>query len=433
MKQIAVNLKKCLCLMLGIFLLTSNVQVFAQEADFLAPATTGMIAGENKIFGNTLERFKSGINKREYTVYTIFHELLDYYENLIKEEDLILAYTRSIDVADKTAIEIIAYSKYLATESYEALKVIRLEDQIVFKKLEALISLAFTEKEVVDFENCLKYFENRFGKDKIYESLKKDVIIYNKEIYPKMAEFFRKAVKPSEILEFAYKSPAMLPKERAGIKLTLEVMDLDVSVPQLVKSIRGYLTDFGKGMRDVKYYPPASLIRELKEMSFAERTKYVDEITELKPGSKNFVRDFKELDRPAKRYVSKNITEGFWPLAIVSAIIVAGSISEAYAQNNFDAAAAQANLAEIGNKIEEGTASKAEKWLFFTDPYSDSFIETDPLYTLEFVNLVSEAYQAERVLNEAEEETTDIQQGIENTIISRYQQGIDFSQFGSLE
>ena len=210
-----------------------------------------------------------------------------------------------------------------------------------------------------------------------------------------------------------------MPKEKAGIKLTLEAMDADVSVTSLVKNIRKYLTDFGTKIKDVKYYPTASLTRELKGMTLAERAKYVDELTELKSGSKTFISDFKKLDRPSKRYVGKSITKGMWELPLIGAIITAAIITEITADNNFNPAytASIKDISEMKNKIENGEATLQEQWLFYTDERNESLIQKDAVHTLHFVKLASMVYAEEQVIIEEEKETNN---KIETTFIKKY-------------
>ncbi|MBQ2312565.1 MAG: hypothetical protein II183_00175, partial [Elusimicrobiaceae bacterium] len=218
----------------------------------------------------------------------------------------------------------------------------------------------------------------------------------------------------------------MLPKEKAGVKLVLEAKDADITITTLVKSIHSYLTKFGAGIKDVKYYPIASLTRELNGMNLAERTKYVEGLTDLQKGSQTFIKDFEKLDPYSKRYIGKNITKGFWPLAIVGAILTANYISNAMAENHCNnTTVKQKNLAEIGKKIEEGTANKSEKWIFFTNPISQGFVETDPVYTLNFVKLAADVYRAENFLDQIKTEEVKQQHNIENKLRDTYQKTSD--------
>ena len=442
MKQIIHEFKKYFCLTLGICLITSSVPSFSQETDFLEPILLRDIKEYNLAFGKQLEDltlFINGIGMRD----TLIDELIEKYNALIKEEDKILSRTKLVNLYYREPLEIIAFNKYIDLGGLEALETMRLQDRILLNKIKT--SFYFVENKypkVVfepaygilgkerseEFKNCIKYFEKRFGEDKIYEALKNDFAAYNRGLYPKMTEFFIKTgVDPVEVLRIAYKELDMFPKEKAGIKLVVDAMDSDILVPKLVEKIRSYLTNFGKGIRDVKWYPPESIAKELEAMSIAKRTQYTYEITELKPGSKNFIKDVKKLDVPGKRYVIKNITQGLWPLAIVGAIATAAYITTLSAENHYNnTTKSQRELAEIGKKIENGTATKAEKYVFFTNPISKQFVETDPVYTLNFVKLAYDVYQADKLLNEIKsEEAQRQQQDVENEFMNNYQKTSD--------
>ena len=62
-------------------------------------------------------------------------------------------------------------------------------------------------------------------------------------------------------------------------------------------------------------------------------------------------------------------------------------------------------------KIEDGEASPAEKWQFYTNKRTEELVKTDPVHTLNFVQLASQAYQEEQALEEkaAEEENNKVQ------------------------
>ncbi len=438
-----IKLKKYFCLILSITFVISSPSAIAQETDLLTLPSVGNIRLYNQHFMSEIEDL-DWIFTKSLVIYDRGPKALkqaeDWYKKMIAEEDKILLYTRAIDVANKDAIEIIIYTKYLANQNTELLEFVRLTDQIAFQKLKTLVEFIISEgyinptlsyrqligpKKSNEFKNCIEYFQNRFSDDNFYKGIKKDINTYNTKVYGKMVSFFRENVKPAEIMEYAFKN-GMLPKEKAGVKLVLEAKDADVSITALVKSIRGYLTQFGTKVTDIKYYPVASLTRELKSMDLAERTKYVEGLTDLQKGSQTFIKDFEKLDPYYKRYIGKNITKGFWPLAIVGAVLTANYMIDAIAENHYNKMTLkQRDLAEIGKKIEEGTANKSEKWIFFTNPISQRFVETDPVYTLNFVKLAADIYQAENFLDQIKTEEVKQQHNIENKLMDTYQKTSD--------
>ena len=447
MKQIISKLRKCLCLALSIFLLTSNIQVFGQEVNNLLnqPSFEELTQYRYK-FDKFLRSLRFDLNESYISQWLTYSDIslletLKNYEYLIQEEDKILSYARSLDMINKgemDIMDIIVHNKYLSNDSYKMLSNVRMQDEIVLNKLKELVKffnavalehniegtktslVNFIDKEKrEEFINCINYFENRFD-ESFYKYLTKE--IDRRKIYGKMTGLFSKSVKPKDVLEYAYKN-GMLPKEKAGVKLTLEAMDADVSVNSLVKSIRKYLTDFGTKIKDVKYYTKKSLVRELEGMTLAERTKYVDELTELQSGSKEFIKDFNKLDRPAKRYVGKNIIHGTW----VSIGLIAGLtlLFELIPQNSnanninksFEIVDA---LDDISYKIENGEATMPEMLYFYTIPENENLILKDPVHTLNFVKLTEGVMAAEELLEAEKEAKQEANEEVENSILKKY-------------
>ena len=443
MKSIVIRLLKIFCFIFIILLVMSNVFVYGQQNNqFLSSPSIDNIKSYRENFLNYINTIEHDFKYRSPDLWKNsstehFNGALYKYRQLIMEEDNILSYTRALDVADKDVIDIVVYNRYLANDSDKLLSTIRLEDEIVFNKLKTLLEFiesksSFKQEEFLtsgkligakkekEFENCIKYFQERFNEN-FYKALERDIERYNKEIYGQVISFFRGAAKPEDIMEYAFKN-SMLPQEKAGIKLTLEALDSEVSLGKLVKSIRGYLIEFGTKVKNVKYYPVSSLTRALQEMDIIERTRYVNEITELKSGSKNFVKDFEKLDPYSKKYVGKNITKGFWPLAIIGAIATTAYITDVVCENHYNnATVKQRDLAAISKKIENGLATKSEKWVFFTNPVSQGSVETDPVYTLNFVRLAADVYQLENLLDEINAEDNRKQkQAIEDELMGSY-------------
>lgn len=440
MRQITIKFRKYIYLIVTIVLLFSDIQIFAQEADFFAPLSMGDVMPYSQNFITQIDdlywQFNSnfGISDRGRRW---IKNSPTWYEQLIAEEDRILFYTRALDVADKDAIEIITYTKYLSGDISESLRIVRLQDQFVLKKLKEIIELTINEEylntelpysELIgpqktnEFKNCILYFKKRFASENFYNPLKANTIRYNSTIYTtKMVPFFKNAVDPIDILKYTYLE--ILPqKQKAGVKLLFEAMDPQIIKNELTTKIMKYLTDFGEGITDVQFYNLTYIRNMLKGKNVAERTKYVEEITNLQQGSKNFIHDVGKLKPTANRYVRSNITQGFWTLGIICAIITTTSITDVIAENHYNnATRSQRDLANIGKKIENGLASKQEQWIFFTNPISKQFVETDPIYTVNFASLTLDIYQTQNLLNEIKIEEAKQQKDLENSIIDTYQ------------
>lgn len=430
MKKIIKKLKKCLCLTLSIFLLASNVQVFGQEIPIMSYIESMSefdkdIESLRKIFQGIEEHYANP----KKALGGLWSHFFDY------ARDFETKYTNFMNVNIKNYEYIKEYAinnnyedivKILSEEqSFIDQKIIKLEELLPKDAVQIKVSGTRSER-LIEEAKSKKYSAYSIGydetvavwiKDEDVVKIKGYIEHYREEI-ERMSkignlntkvrnQIVREHITPADILEYTYKT-GMLPKEKAGVKLTLEAMDADVSVASLVKSIRSYLTEFGTKIKDVKYYPVASLTRELNGMTLAERTQYVNELTELNSGSKAFIKDLNELDRPTKRYVGKSITKGNWALPLIGSILVAATITELRAENNFSASA---NLPLMKKKIEDGEASPAEKWQFYTNKRTEELVKTDPVHTLNFVQLASQAYQEEQALEEkvAEEENNKVQ------------------------
>ena len=456
MKKLLCNLGKYFCLMLGIFLFISSVPAFGQETNpFISPASIGKMRNARGEFiryvGGMRSLFEKSNALGERDAFALHYEgvdkldsMLSSYEALIKEEDKILSYTRSLDVADRKAMDILAYNKYLAEDSRQALEALRLEDQIVFNKLNTLVEFVVNEynplnsdlvnflgaDKVEEFDNCLKYFENRFDKN-FYNGLKQNIELYNKEIYPKMTDLFRQAVKPGDVLETAFKQ--MPQEQKAALKLSLQARDAEILTEEMAGNMMEYIRTFGKGLTDPKYYSKEGLIVDLKAMNLAERSQYADEITGLNRGSKNFIADYEtQLNTVEKRVVRKSITKGFWVLAGLGAIATAAYITDVAADNHFNAGRTMSNreLATIGKKIENGTANVKERFAFFTNPVTKRYVQEDPVYTLNLVDLVEGVYAANELLNTQKAQGKQIKDNVENGVLKNLDQKMSTTDFG---
>ena len=435
--------------MLGIFLFASSIPVFGQEIEqFLSPASVGKIKSVRNSLMRSVEYLKRLVYDEDtfnFSKYGDDHveDILSSYQKLIEEEDKILSYTRALDVADKEAIDIIVYNRYLAEDSRQALEALRLEDEIVFNKLNTILEFSrenglglfkFTEllgeHGYTELKNCVEYFENRFD-EKFYEGITQGIERYNKEIYPKMTELFRKAVKPGDVLETAFKQ---MPKEqKAALKLGFEARDAEILTEEMAKNMMEYIRNFGKGLTDPKYYSKEGLIVDLKAMNLAERSQYADEIAGLNKGSKNFIADYeKQLNTVEKRVVRKSITKGFWVLAGLGAIATAAYITDVAADNHFnsDRTMAIRDLGSIGKKIENGTANVKEKFAFFSSPSSKSFVKTDPVYTLNLVDLVEGVYAANELLNAQKAQGQQIKDNVEHNVLKNVNKQMGTTDFG---
>ena len=467
MKKLMMCLGKYFCLMLGIFLFASSVPAFGQKIEqgieqFLSPASTGELKNYRKDLLTSIKNFqyKDGVaalfkddNKG------LLDKILSNYEKLIEEEDKILSYTRSLDIADKEAMDILTYSRYFAKDSGHAeLEGVRLQDRIILDKLNNLVKFAESESKplyeslveylgdvsdiessykhpfcrfalevkidnarryegvdwlfdteeligterVAEFENCFTYLKTRFS-DEFYKDLTQGIERYNKEVYPKMTELFRQAVKPFDVLETAFKQ---MPKaQQEALRAAFTVRDVEVATEETAEVLMKYVEDFGKGLRDPKYYSKEGILKNLLAMpSSAKQVEYVDDIAEIssRRGLKNFISDSEKLTPVERNVVSKSITKGFWVLAGLGAIATAAYITDVAADNHFSKnSISPRELGIIAKNIENGTATIREKFAFFTHPATEEYVKKDPVYTLSLVQLASDIYAADELLQEA--------------------------------
>ena len=463
MKKIIIYLGKYFCLMLGILLFTSNVKIFGQEQSI------------QLFYG--MEDFISEINEIEPHLFNLYQKLEDPYEllkkfqeecstkeqlydgkgNLLKELQEV-----SIQYSNKTAQYDYYFNIYKRTHNNELLEELSRpyfdpafnSEMLNYKERETILEMLpkqliqegndyFAKKYIyvlpeIKFNQASRaiyieskdVFNARIAIEHMQDMIRK--MNRNIKLFRKTeAALIRQNYTPLDIMEYAYKK-GMLPKEKAGVKLTLEAMDADVALGTLVKNIRAYLTEFGTKIKDVKFYPAASLTRELKGMSLAERTEYVEGLVDLEKGSKTFVDDFTKLDPYAKRYVGKNITKGFWVLAGLGVITTAAYITDVAADNHFSKnTISPRELGIIAKNIENGTATIREKFAFFTHPATEEYVKKDPVYTLSLVQLASDIYAADELLQEAkkaqEQKTKD---NVENGVLKNLEQKMSTTDFG---
>ena len=463
MKQIISKLRKCLCLTLSIFLLTTNIQVFAQEVQ--NPYRNIPILASNRIenlkyFLSEMEKHKSNMlsyglrghgNDMKYvaTDFKYFDEWVKYY---VKLKDFIREYQGSInepnlydfiktykEILQKPTQKLLAY-KYTANHpKINFRKYARTEDGVMLSKLQEFYSKIdkkyhnntaeldniFNTKIIKEWEGFHKYLEEMI---KMMESFSEEIYQQSMEI---QNQIIREKITPANVLEYAYKE-SMFSKEKASTKLALEAMDADISAKTLVTDIMIYLKEFNIRTKDITMEHPTNLLYRanmgysLKE-KLAERAKYVEELTQLKSGSKEFIKDLNKLDEPTKRYISKKITGGAWVSVglVVGLTLLFELIPQNSNANNVNKSLEIVDaLDDIAYKIENGEATMPEMLYFYTIPENESLILNDPVHTLNFVKLTESVMAAEEILEaekeNQEQETKATTENVENSILKRY-------------
>ena len=464
MKKTIMYLGKYFCLMLGIFLFTSSVGVYGQVTaeDALMKEMSSLyrlnyyqdlrylgldleemealLKNPNEVLDTWLMSWykgdgvinfnKSYLGKREK--WYVLKSKAEHILNGGSVEELSSMYTDhltySLSDLEKAEISRFDPSQFVHKglfwlekdrESYD--RVLQQKYHAVKKYQSGNIAYWIYDEDFKKLKASVRYFRGK------YDEMKESYFLAQKA----KAELLRHKYTPVDVMKYAYKN-GMLPKEKAGVKLTLKAMDNDVSMNALVRSIRAYLTEFGSSIKDVNIIK-SGLTKELKGMSVAERTKYVDGITELTPGSKNFIKDFEILEESGKKYVGRNITKGFWVLAGLGAVATAAYITDVAAYNHFNSGYTMSNrdLAIVGKKIEDGTATIKEKVAFFTNPNSQRFVETDPVYTLSFVQLASDIYAADEFLKETQKaQEQQIQNNVEQNVLKNLNKQMSTTDFG---
>ena len=451
--------------MFGILLLTSNVQIFGQEQSIqlfygMEDFIREIIDIDNHLFElyekledprKLLENFQEECYSRE--------QLCNEKENFLKELQ---------EVSNQYGNKMTQYDYYLniyrRTNKNELLEELSRpyfdptfnSEMLNYKEREIILEML--PEQLIQEGRLSDYFRHKhvYVLPEIkFNQANRDIYILHENVFKariaiehmrdmirkmnRNIKFFRKTeaalirqkYTPLDIMEYAYKS-GMLPKEKAGVKLTLEAMDADVALGTLVKNIRVYLTEFGTKIKNVKFYPAASLTRELKGMSLAERTEYVNELTDLERYSKTFIDDFEKLDRPARRYVGKSITKGFWVLAGLGAIATAAYITDIAADNHFSKnTISPREVGIIAKNIENGTATIREKFAFFTHPATEEYVKKDTVYTLSLVQFASDIYAADELLQEAQRtQGQQIKENVENGVLKNLEQKMSTTDFG---
>lgn len=249
--------------------------------------------------------------------------------------------------------------------------------------------------------------------DKIQE-MKEGIQTINKA----KAELLRQKYTPLDIMDYAYKS-GMLPKGKAGLKLILNTI-IEKFPPEIYDITLEYLKGRA-GIKDVKYCLPESIIKDIESMSLAERT----ELIKVNAG-----KDFKNIEDLFKlRYTT---VRGLWVLAALGAVATSAYITDVATNTHFDPlyTMSPSEVANIGTKIENGTASIQEKLAFFTNPSSEELVETDPVYTLSFVQLASDIYAADELLKTQETREQEVNDKINNTMLNQLEKQMERADFG---
>ena len=459
MKHIIIRIGKYFCLIFGILLVSSNIQIFSQtvkpselmqlneQREILKSKINNFIMTKQKIYesiepiegsnsGAFLKDYKKSLQDLEKEYFSYIQREQNYYSKLMPKrymEELVYQYTGE------------------SNEIRGIISLVRSRDEAVFCKLERMTDLIIDlsdrklaglesfapyrsllpEAKIQEWSNCARYLVNRFD-SKIEVKTVAELKTFYKEILAKLTVFFEKGVNPADVMEYAYRM-GMLPKEQIGIKLTLQAMNDNIPVRSIVKNISKYFADFGTELRNSAKYNAGSLTKELEILTVGKRAKRVGEVVELNPGSRTFIKDLNKLDRDVKKRMIKNITGGFMVLAGLGAIATAEYIMDVSAENHFNSAATMSNkeLAIIGEKIEYGTATVKEKFAFFTNPFCESFIEKNPVYTLSFVDFAADVYAAKEFLENQKAQDKKIKDEVEKNLILNLDNQIGKADFGT--
>ena len=452
--------KKFLCVMLSIILLSSNVQVFAQEVpggvladvykieddinklsdiyECLYQETTAVFYGTEGIHSTVMNEGWSEMasfraNYQEFQ--PVVKEYLEVSEEYLKEmryyvDDIEILYTQfAEEVFDNSIPELVnGYREFMVDFA---------------DRLNHLSEIKYFEEGLPNLRS-LHNFSIKYGKQFVENKETAGYVIDAlQQVYSdrqalaifKGNTFISKNMEIGKLLE---EFSTHVPDEQAKVIISLIASDESVTTTNLINYLSKFFNKFNNKMARVKYLSPANLEKVLMKMSTHERAEFVNNVLNVSQEDRILAKQIRSAEQAGgKKLVSR---ERFFkggsiiaPLIIITSIFIAFNITEMYAANSYSAN----NNTDLRTLEENGEMSLLDM-LQYLEPRNRYLLADRPdilMWLLKDLTELDENLDAITTALEEEQTTTETQEGeslinrslnnenilrVQDTLIQRY-------------
>ncbi len=439
------NFKKHLCIFLGIILLVTNTQIFSQEENITRSIVSeqeieelsAMSKNIARIYKTTLRNITNNskyigyINsgksllaeKNPYSVegpisnsYKVYYkqinelaEHLQIFQNKMRQ-----TYGRYIDTLPENTYLKKVTANYIndrmntlfATQNQYLEKLLSISDIIAeYPQIEDIspiikkISFYTPESKyqylknqyarasrvrnlfIKDLADNQTYYQRAFLEDteKLIRQLQKAEESLSKETI----EFFsQKNHTAEEVLKYF---ETRLPENQRAVLFSLKVSDEGTTIKQLIPHIRYYLKQTNRRLWKLDKFSAEKLTIALSKMPLEKRVNFIDDLLDFTPGTMALRSEIRQAEKNVgKKIVSRSGIKLSGTFMAIGAFLVASTITEVTADNNFYNSVGPNALAQIKRKINNGEMiSLQEMSAYYTDERNSAEIMKDPMGLLE--------------------------------------------------
>lgn len=232
-----------------------------------------------------------------------------------------------------------------------------------------------------DLADDQTYYQRAFTEDvdKLISQLEKAESSFSRETI----EFFsKKEHTAEEILKYF---ETRLPENQKAILFALKVSDDGLTIKQLIPHIRYYLKQTNRRLWKLDKFSAEKLATKLSKMPLTERTNFIDDLLDFTPETKLARTEIRQVEKNiGKKLVDRSKIKLSGTFMAIGALLVASTIVEVTADNNFGKSIGVSDLAKIKHKIDQGQLlSLQEMSAYYTDERNLAEITKNPLGLLE--------------------------------------------------
>ena len=446
MKITILNFKRCICLLLSLFLFTLNIQLFAQEIrpasniisqqeiEELTDLSKRITAEYNKtlnsikfdanwvnkdprksvvkintpyycedIFKSSYETYQKQINNLDELLYTFHNRMRKTYAKYLESlpEGTYLKKVTANYINEKM-------NSLFATQKRYMDNLISISD-LIKEQPEIIDMTPFIKKQYVDetikYEILEKFykkdsrirnsylqdlaehqtaFQEAFSYDmeKLIRQLKQAESSFSKEA----VEFFsKKSPKPTEIFEYLNRR---LPENQKALLFALKTSDEGLTIQHLIPYARYYLKKVNRRLWKSDKFSAENIAKIIRGMKMAERTKFIDNLLDFPPETLATRQEVKQLEKSVgKKLIDRGSIKLTGTFMAIGSLFVAMTITEIAADNNFFNNT-YGYMADIKNKINEGQPIPLQQLLdYHINDRTAAELAKNPLAILEVLEI----------------------------------------------
>ena len=439
------NFKKHLCILLGIILLVANTQIFSQEENALANIVSPQEIEELSILArNVRAKYNESLKnitgtssiidhanfgnfttsqKNPYIIENIIsNSYKKYYEQINELANHVQIFQSTMRKTYGKYIEALPEGTYLkkVTANYinNRMNTLFNAQNQYLEKLLSLSDIIAEHPEIEDLAPVIKnvyfhspeakakylrdqyardsrirnlfikdlaenqtYYHRAFSED--IEALIKQLQMAKESFSMETIEFFSgKTHTAEEVLRYL---ETRLPENQKAVLFALKVSDEGTTIKQLIPHIRYYLKQTNRRLWKLDRFSAKHLSITLSKMSLEQRINFIDDLLDFSPETKLLRNEIQQAEKTVgKKIVSRSGIRLSGTFMAIGAFLIASTITEVTADNNFYKSIGPGQLAQIKHKINDGEMlSLQEMAAYYTDERNAAEIAENPMGLLE--------------------------------------------------